>query len=129
MTNATVLTVTELAANDWTARPTGAAFDTGTVAVTVYGTVDSYKDGHVFIEVSNCGTAALTVSLLAGDNPPAFREGLGAESQSIGAGSAWLTGPLETARFLGTAGTFGLTLTPAAGTIAGTVRVYAFPTF
>lgn len=128
MTNAAVLTVTELKANDWVAQPDGAAFDSGTVAVTVYGTIDPYKSGRVIMEVSNGGTAALTAAVLAGDAPPAFRAGLGNEEQSIGAGSAWVFGPFETARFLQDDGTFGLTLTPAAGTIAGTVRVYALPT-
>jgi hypothetical protein len=127
MANAAVLTVTELTANDWKAQPSGAAFDTGTVAVTVYGTIDPYKSGQIVMEVSNGGTAALTATVLAGDEPPAFRAGLGNEAQSIGAGSAWMFGPFETARFMQDDGTFGLPLTPT-GTIAGTVRVYALPT-
>ena len=88
----------------------------------------STAQGRMILIDGQQRVTALTAAVLAGDAPPAFRAGLGNEEQSIGAGSAWVFGPFETARFLQDDGTFGLTLTPAAGTIAGTVRVYALPT-
>jgi hypothetical protein len=128
MANATSLTINALTANSWTTRPAGNVFDTGTVAVTVYGTVDTYKSGAVIVEVSNGGTAVLTATALAGDNPPAFRAGLGSVAGSVAAGSVQIFGPFETGWFGQDDGTFGLTLTPVSGTIAGTVRAYAIPT-
>jgi hypothetical protein len=125
MANAAVLTVSELAPRTWAARPAGAAFDTGTVAVTVYGTISPYRSGAVIAEVSNGGTAALGVAVVAGDNPPAQMAGLGDVTGSVGAGSVGLFGPFETMRFGQDDGTFGLKLTPTGETLKGTVRVYA----
>lgn len=126
MANATVLTINELTPNAFTARPAGNVFDTGGTPVTVYGKVDNKRSGHVVLEVQNGGTAALVVTALAGDHPPAFRAGLGNVPGTIPAGSVSLFGPFETARFMQSDGTFGVTLTPT-GTIAGTVRAYHVP--
>jgi hypothetical protein len=127
MANATTLTITELTRDGFTARPAGAVLDTGTVAVTLYGTISQYQSGRVLLEVSNGAGAALAVAVLAGDNPPAMRAGLGNKLGTVAAGSVELFGPFETARYLQSDGTFGVTLTPASGTVAGTVRVYALP--
>lgn len=127
MTNATALTINELTANGWEARATGDVLDAGTVAVTLYGTVDTYRHGAVIVEVSAGGTANLVCAALAGDNPPAFRQALGNVSATVAGGSAQIFGPFETARFMQNDGTFGMSFTPSAGTIAGTVRVYALP--
>lgn len=126
MANATVLTINELTPNAFTARPAGDVFDTGTIAATVYGTVATKRSGAVVLEVQNGGTAALVVAALAGDHPPAFRAGLGNVPGTIAAGSVSLFGPFETARFVQSDGTFGITLTPT-GNLAGTVRAYHVP--
>lgn len=126
MANATVLTINDLVPNAFKVRPAGDVFDTGGTPVTVYGKVDNKRSGHVVLEVQNGGTAALVVTALAGDHPPAFRSGLGNVMGTIPAGSVSLFGPFETARFVQSDGTFGITLTPT-GTIAGTVRAYHVP--
>jgi hypothetical protein len=129
MTNATSITVTDLTANGWTAQPTGDTLDTGTVAVTLYGTI-SGKSDRIIVHVYNSSTANLTVSALAGDSPPAFRAGIGTAGTVVGTATAdenkWF-GPFESARFAQNDSTFGLTFTPAAGTIAATVRAYKLP--
>jgi hypothetical protein len=127
MANATVLTINDLTANGFTARPAGDVLDTGTVAVTLYGTVATKRAGNVIVEVANGGTANLVVSALAGDQPPAFRAGLGNKSGTVAAGSVSLFGPFESARFIQDNGTFGMTFTPASGSVAGTIRAYAIP--
>lgn len=126
MSNATALTINALTADAWINEPAGDVLDTGTSVVTLYGTVTAYRGGQIIAVVSNGGTAALTAAALAGDNPPAFRQGLGNLSKSIGVGSAAVLGPFEMARFLQNDGTFGMSFTPS-GTIAGTVRVYGLP--
>jgi len=127
MSNATALTINDLTANGWAAEPAGDVLDTGTSAVTIYGTVTAYRGGQIIARVANGGTANLVVAALAGDAPPAFRQGLGNVSGTIAAGSVSYFGPFEMARFLQNDGTFGMTFTPT-GTIAGTVRVIALPT-
>lgn len=126
MANAAALTINALAANAWVDQPAGNVLDTGTVAVTLYGTVSAYRGGQVIAHVANGGTAALSVKALAGDIPPAFQQGLGDVTKSIGVGSAAWFGPFEMARFLQNDSTFGMTFTPT-GTIAGTIRVYGLP--
>lgn len=127
MANAVALTITELTRDSFVARPAGAVLDTGTVAVTLYGTISQYQSGRVIMEVANGAAQALTVTVLQGDNPPAIRADLGNKAGTVAAGSVQLFGPFETARYLQSDGTFGVTFTPASGTIAGTVRVYALP--
>lgn len=127
MANAASLTVTTLNANDDTARPTGDAFDTGSDPVTVYTAALGECDRLIF-EVTNSAAANLTATVLAGDNPPAFRAGLGSVSgAAIAQNGVQLLGPFESARFMQNDGTVGLTLTPASGTIGATVRAYKLP--
>ncbi len=127
MANATALTINELTANGWAARATGDVLDSGTIAVTLYGTVDTYRHGAVIVEVSAGGTANLVCAALAGDLPPAHRSGLGYVEGTVAGGSAQIFGPFEAARFMQNDGTFGMSFAPSDGTIAGTVRAYALP--
>lgn len=130
MTNAASITINDLTANDFTLQPAGDVLDTGTVAVTLYGTVDTKRAGRVLIEVQNLAGSALAVDVLPGDNPPAFRAGLGTVQGTVAgtAGTAVkIFGPFETARFLQDDGTIGVKFTPTDGTVNAKVRAYALP--
>mgnify|MGYP007071570752 CR=1 FL=1 len=129
MANATALTVTTLTANAaGSAQPTADVLDTGTAAVSLDADVGGLS-GRVIIEVKNtAGTAVnLTVSVLAGDNPPAGRAGLGNLDTVIAQNATKLIGPLESARFIQDNGKLSLTFTPASGTIGAAIRVYKLP--
>lgn len=124
MSNATALTINELTPGAWVDDFAGDVLDTGTSAVTIYGTVSAYRGGEIRIKVANGGTAALSAAVLAGDNPPAFRAGVGNNTKSIGVGSAAWFCLDEMGRYLQNDNTLGMTFTPT-GTIAGTVTVIA----
>lgn len=128
MANATALTVTALSANGSTANPTADVLDTGTVAVTLSADVGGQSD-RVIVQVTNTAAANLTVTVGAGDNPPAFRAGLGDFTTGTIAqnGVLWL-GPFESARFIQNNGKLDVTFTPASGTIACNARVFKLPT-
>jgi len=129
MANASALTITELTRDSFTLEPAGAVLDSGTITVTLYGTISQYQSGRVLMTVANGGTAGLVTTVLAGDNPPAQRAGVGSKVGTVAAGSVQLFGPFETGRFLQSDGTFGASFLSLGGTIAGTVRVYALPTY
>lgn len=124
MANATAITVTALPGNTVVAQPTGNALDTGTAAVTLYTSAVNESDRLIF-ECTNTAAAAATFSVVAGDNPPAFRAGLGAlTSSNVAQNGVVILGPLESARFMQNDGTVGVTTTPSTGTIAATIRCY-----
>ena len=128
MANATALTLTALAADSSTANPTADAFDTGTAAVTVPLDVNGESD-DVFLRVVNAAAAALTVTVNAGDSPPAVRAGIGAfTSGNIAQNGVLLLGPFESARFIQDDGTLSVTFTPASGTIACSCQAFRLPT-
>lgn len=129
MANATALTVTTLTANAaGVAQPTADVLDTGTAAVTLDAAVGGLS-GMVLIEVKNtAGTAVnLTASVLAGENPPAQRAGLGALDTVIAQNATKIIGPLESARFIRADGKLRVTFTPASGTIGANIRVFKLP--
>lgn len=129
MANATAITVTTLTANAaGIAQPTADVLDTGTAAVTLPAAVGGLS-GLVVLEVRNGAAAAndLTVSVLAGDKPPAERAGLGALATVIAQNATKIIGPFEAARFIQDDGSLSVTFTPAAGTIAATIRCYKLP--
>ncbi len=124
MANATAITVTSLASEAATALPTANAMDTGTSAVTLYTAAVDKGDRVIFV-VNNTAAANLVATVLAGDNPPAFRAGLGAlSSGNIAQNGTTILGPLDTARHIQNDGTIGVTFTPASGTIACNVICY-----
>lgn len=129
MANASAITVTSLTANAaGTAQPTGDTLDTGTIAVTLPADVGGVVDRLLLVVTNNAAAAnALTVSILAGDNPPAQRSGLGALDTSIAQNATKIIGPLEGARFIQDDGKINVTFTPAAGTLAATIRCYKLP--
>jgi len=127
MANATAITVTELVANGSVNRPAGDTLDTGTSAVTLAAALGGQMD-RVVLEVTNNAAAALSVEVLAGDDPPAFRAGLGGVTKSgIAQNATALLGPFESARFAQDDGSLRVTFTPASGTIGATIRCYRMP--
>ena len=73
----------------------------------------------------SAATAADTITVKAGDNPPAFRADIGDLVYSAAGGAAEVVlGPLETARFIQNDGTINIDV--AGTTIAGTIEGYEF---
>jgi len=127
MANATAITVTSLTANSFTAQPTADVLDTGTAAVTLPADVGGVGERVIFI-VTNTAAANLTVTVVAGDNPPAQRAGIGnVVSGNVAQNGSVVFGPFETARFIQDDGTVNVTFTPASGTITCNVRCYKLP--
>lgn len=126
MANASAITVTALSANASTAQPAVNTFDTGTDPVTVSAAVGGETD-RVILEVANASASNLQVAVLAGDNPPAFRQGLGNLTKSgITQSAVVILGPFDSSRFVQDDGTLSVTLTPTS-TINATVRCYKLP--
>ncbi len=128
MANATALTVTALTANTaGIALPTADVLDTGTAAVTL--DADVAGNGMVLFEFTSAASTAVntTFTILAGDNPPAQRAGLGNLATVCAQNVVKLVGPLETARFIQSDGKISVTVTPASGTIGATIRCYSLP--
>ncbi len=85
--------------------------------------------GMVLFEFTSNHASAVntTFAILAGDNPPAQRAGLGNLDTVCAQNVTKLVGPLETARFIQDDGKINVTVTPASGTIAASIRCYKFP--
>ncbi len=128
MANATAITVNDLAENTELAQPTADVLDTGTTAVTIPITPDG--DTHdILLELANTAEAAatMTVAVLAGDNPPAFRAGLGDLAISL-AQNAVKYVVLESARFMQSNGVINVKSTPASTkTQTLAIRAYRLP--
>ena len=128
MANASSITVTSLTANSaGVAPPTANVLDTGTAAVTLPADVGG--SGMVLFEFTSAAATAVntTFSILAGDNPPAQRAGLGDLDTVCAQNVVKLVGPLETARFIQDDGKINVKVTPASGTIGATIRCYKIP--
>jgi hypothetical protein len=128
MANATSITLNALTAETVLTRPTGDVLDTGTDAVTIDLTPDA--DLHrILLEVTNTAGAAdtMTVSIAAGDYPPAASQSLGAVSFTV-AQSAVRYIVLDSAQHMQSDGTVEVTVTPAATkTQTATIRAYKLP--
>lgn len=127
MTNATAITVRELAAGTPTATPTPDALDTGTAAVTIYADLDGDMDTTLLYIKNTDNDTAMTVAILAGDNPPAQRAAVGNLSESVAFGVGKWFGPFESARFAQDDGSLGVTITPASGTISAEITCLRLP--
>lgn len=125
MANATAITVTALTADAVATQPTADVLDTGTSAVTLAADIGGAA-GRVILEVTNAAAESLTVAVLAGDNPPAQRAGLGNLSAALAQNATKVFGPFEGMRFLQDDGKLNVTFTPG-GTIDATVRCYKLP--
>lgn len=125
MANSGSVIVNDLTANaGGTFNPT--TLDTGTVAVALNAAIAGRAERFLMI-VDNTAGADLTVSVAAGDNPPAFRKALGAVSATVATSTEQVIGPFEGARVLQDDGSVNVTFTPASGTIAATVRAVVLP--
>jgi len=127
MANATKINISDLSENTALEKPTGDVLDTGTAAVTL--DLDIQGDSHnVLLEITNDSVADnMTVVVLAGDNPPAFRSGLGDLSLTVVPGTPQLV-VLESARFAQESGKIQIKATPAATkTQTLTYRAYRLP--
>lgn len=127
MTNATVITVRELDPASPTATPTPDTLDTGTSAVTLYADLDGDMETTILAIKNTDDDTAMTVEILAGDNPPAQRASLGNLSQSVAFGVTRYFGPFESARFAQDDGSLGVKITPASGTIAAQITCLRLP--
>jgi hypothetical protein len=129
MANATAITVTALTPNGaGVAPPTADVLDTGTDAVTLAAAVGGQSE-LILLEVTNNAASAvnLTVTVNAGDNPPAQRAGLGSLATVLAQNAVKLIGPLESARFIQDDGSLSVTFAPASGTLAASIRCYKIP--
>jgi hypothetical protein len=99
----------------------GAAVDTSNGHV-----LTAPDDGRFLLEIDNTGSvAAATVTIKAGDNPPAAQAGLGDLAVVVGtAGKHRSVIIVETARFMQDDGTINV---DAAGFSAGTIAAYSLP--
>lgn len=127
MANATAITITDLTRDGSILPPTAQVLDTGTAAVAL-DTPDVGGDtGRIWLDVTNTAANNLTVTVAAGDNPPASRAPLGAYvSPTMAQNVRRLLGPFESARF-GKASKLRVTFTPASGTIACNFVAYRLP--
>lgn len=134
MSNPAAGTVTTLVANGFKADPTGDVFDTGTNGSPASLDYDVSGDTNkVVFEVTNQMATAISivVGIAGGGYPPAFRSQIGAyASGNLAQNAVGWYGPFESARFIqngAKAGKLTLTLTPASGTLAATVKCFKLP--
>lgn len=127
MANATAITLNALTANSSIAAPTAQVLDTGSDAVTLESSATTEMD-RVILRVANTAAANLTVTIEAGENPPAFRQALGdVTSANIAQnGERWF-GPFESARFAQADQKLQITFTPASGTITANFDAFVLP--
>jgi hypothetical protein len=133
MANAVAVTVTDLPGNTGVAAPTADVLDTGTAAVTLPVALSGKGLDRTIYLITNTAAAALKVEVLAGDDPPAGRAGLGAVTlvAALAQNGVIWAGPFEGARFEqtdgATKGRVDLKFTPASGTIGVTIQAARLP--
>ena len=120
----TALTVTTITANTATADPAGDDLDPTNGH---YLTVSSPLDEYV-IRVTHTTSSTKTVTVKAGDNPPADAAGVGDLTTSFGAGNVtavvkWI-GPLTSSRFIQNDGTLSIDVQASA---TGKIAVFRIP--
>lgn len=128
MANATAITVRALTAETVLTQPTADVLDTGTAAVTIPVTPDG--DSHrLLLEFTNTAAAAdtMTVSIDAGDMPPALSNGLGATTFTV-AQNAIRYIVVDSAQHAQSDGKINITVTPASTkTQTASIRAYKLP--
>ncbi len=128
MANATAITLRSLTEDTPLAQPTADVLDTGTAAVTLSLTPGG--DTHnILLEFINTAEADddMTVTVLAGDNPPAFRNTLGNLEFTVEQNDVYYL-VVESARFMQSDGKIDIKFTPASTkTQTMTVRAYKLP--
>lgn len=86
---------TDVKIGSWQSLPTGSN--------TVYIAYDGSYNYLIAVNTTSVGTTPL-FNILAGNNPPSFRSGIGALAVSLTVNTPRLIGPLESARFVNTTG-------------------------
>lgn len=128
MANATAVTVRSLTSETVLTQPTADVLDTGTAAVTIPVTPNG--DTHrLLLEFTNTAAAAdtMTVTILAGDTPPALQNSLGDVSFTI-AQNAVRYIVVDSAQHMQSDGTISITVTPASTkTQTASIRAYKLP--
>ena len=120
----TALTPVDIASNTTTANPAGTALDaTNSHVFTPTSPLHEYV-----IRVDNTTASTKTVTVAAGDNPPADSAGQGSLVCSLTAGNVttqvkWV-GPLESARFIQNDGTVSIDVDAS---MTGTITVFQIP--
>jgi hypothetical protein len=125
MANPANLTITELTANGSVNQPAVQTLDTaGTISIAGVGSLTD----RLIIEAINTDDAAATLTLNAGDNPPAqtSRALAVALAATGGAGDKKIIGPFESSRFIQDDGSLSLTLAGGASPTV-TIRIYRLP--
>ena len=119
MADRTAITPTAWLANGNVVDPTYTAADA------VNGmSVAADETERIILHVKNGDTAAKTVTVKAGANPPAWRAGVGDLEVSVAAGTNQYIGPFESARFEQTGGALWVDFSAATST---TVAAYRLP--
>lgn len=118
------LTPVTLTANTVVADPAGTALD----ATDSHVFTASHPTGEYLVRVTNTTASTKTVTLKAGDSPPADAAGQGDLVLSCTAGNVtpvtnWI-GPFSSARFLQSDGTVNLDV---AASMTGTITVFRVP--
>lgn len=124
MANPASFTITDLTENGNIARPAAQSVDTdGAVPINAGGKMD-----RLIMEVVNNAAANVTVTINAGDNPPAQRAGIGSIAQAgIAQNASRIFGPFESARFVQDDGSLSVSFLAASSTPNCSVRVYRLP--
>lgn len=123
MANPAAITITALTKNGQTARPTGDVIDTaGMVPINAGGIVD-----RLIVEVTNTNANPLTVTIGAGDNPPAIQS-KAFVGVPLAQNAVAVFGPFESSQFIQNGADSGeLHVSFAGAAIAATVRCYRLP--
>jgi hypothetical protein len=128
MANATAVTVNAMTTETVLTQPTADVLDTGTAAVTIPVTPDG--DSHrLLLEFTNTALAAdtMTVSILAGDNPPAMTAAAGATTFTV-VQSAVRYIVVDSGVHMQDSGVINVTVTPASTKAqTATIRAYKLP--
>ena len=128
MANATAVTVRALTPETVLTQPTADVLDTGTAAVTI--PVTPAGDTHrLLLEFTNTALAAdtMTVSILAGDAPPALQNSAGAVTFTVAQNVVRYI-VVDSAQHMQDDGTISITVTPASTkTQTASIRAYKMP--
>ena len=116
----TALPITDLTENAGTTPASSAVDPTNGHTIAAGGKTDK-----IFLRVNNTNAGAKNVTVKAGVNPPAFRQGLGDLVVSVPAttGERYI-GPLESARFAQADGSISVDCEAA---MTGTISAYRMP--
>lgn len=120
MSTRDALTITALTVNAGNAVPAGITYDPAN-GVSITGAAHGHK---VLVEITNTGGTAGTATFKAGDNPPAFRAGIGDLEVAVAATSGDKLFVLETARFAQDDGTISVDFTEG---MTGKIKAMRLP--